>query len=146
MNFYPDSYYNYPKEYKRSMIYKWKSRCVIYEDFDELYDTYMNTMNCSHCDKEFVNSKYRHLDHCHKTGLFRAIVCQRCNTQDSYLKYPPHFTSEDKKKQVDKEYREANRDKRNKKGNCFFCNKHMMIRNLKTHYLNGHCVINQNNM
>tara|TARA_R110000803_G_C11808957_1_gene300399 strand:- start:18 stop:575 length:558 start_codon:yes stop_codon:yes gene_type:complete len=111
MNFYPDSYYNDPKYYKRNKIGVWKSRCVIYENFDELYDTYMNTMNCSYCNKEFKNSRNRHLDHCHKTGEFRAIVCRCCNTHDSYLKYPPHFTSEDKQQKFNKEYKETNRDK-----------------------------------
>ena len=87
------------------------------------------------------------------------------------MKYPPHFTSKDKQKQKKKEwfeanrdkvseyskdyyeenhdtilekakeYREKNRDKINQKGNCFFCNKHMMITSLRRHYLNGHCVI-----
>ena len=150
----PNSYYKNPIKYKGTMIHKWKSRGVIYNDFDELYEVYINTNVCSHCSKEFKTSLERHLDHCHKTGLFRKIVCCGCNNRDSYLKYSPHFTSKDKKKQNDKEYREThpnnqyhkeynekNRDKHNKKGNCFFCNKHMMIRNLKPHYLTGSCVI-----
>ena len=170
-SFYPNSYYKNPQEYKRSMIKGWKQKGVVYADFDELYAVYINTLTCSHCSKEFINSRNRCLDHCHETGLFRKIVCQGCNVRDSYLKYPSHFTSKDKHQQNDKEYREANRDKMieyqkewqkanreqlnekakkyyeknrdkiNIKVNCFFCNKHMMIKSLRKHYLNGCCVI-----
>ena len=170
-SFYPNSYYKNPTIYKCCKIKDWKSRGVIYHDFDELFEVYINTNKCSHCLKEFINSRDRCLDHCHKTGSFRKIVCNSCNSMDSYLKYPPHFTSKDKKQQMDKEYREANRDKMieyqkewqkanreqlnekakkyyeknrdkiNIKVNCFFCNKHMMIKSLRKHYLNGCCVI-----
>ena len=140
-SFYPNSYYKNPKEYKRCMIKGWKDKGVVYADFDELYAVYINTLTCSHCSKEFINSRNRCLDHCHETGLFRKIVCQGCNVRDSYLKYPPHFTHQDKKKQNDKEYNEKNRDKRNQKGNCFFCAKYLMIRSLKRHYLEGRCII-----
>ncbi len=137
----PNSYYNNPNKYKSVMIAKWKGRGVIYHDFDELFEVYINTNNCSHCLKEFKDSRERNLDHCHKTGSFRAIVCSGCNVRDSYLKYPPHFTHQDKKQQIKKEWWEENRDKQNQKGNCFFCNKYMMIRHFKRHYLNGSCVI-----
>ena len=43
-------------------------------------------MKCSHCDKEFKNSRDRNLDHDHETGLFRAIVCHRCNVRDFYIR------------------------------------------------------------
>jgi hypothetical protein len=170
-SFYPNSYYKNPKEYKRCMIKGWKQKGVVYADFDELYAVYINTLTCSHCSKEFKNSRDRHLDHCHETGLFRKIVCSGCNNKDSYLKYPPHFTSKDKQKQMDseiyyikqdtileqkKEYYkanrdtiieknkkryEANRDKYSKKGNCFFCDKHIIIKGLRQHYKLGRCVI-----
>jgi hypothetical protein len=137
----PNSYYKSPNNYKGRMIAIWKHRGVIYHDLDELFEVYINTNVCSHCSKEFINSRNRCLDHCHETGLFRKIVCQGCNVRDSYLKYPPHFTHQDKKKQNDKEYNEKNRDKRNQKGNCFFCAKYLMIRSLKRHYLEGRCII-----
>ncbi len=140
-SFYPNSYYKNQKKYKSDMISKWKRIGVIYDDFDDLYAVYVNTMNCSHCLKEFKNSKDRHLDHDHQTGLFRKIVCSGCNNRDSYLKYPPQFTSKDKKQKFSKEYYEANRDKLNQKGNCFFCNKYMIIRSLRRHYELGRCVI-----
>jgi len=143
-SFYPNSYYKNQKEYKRCAIKSWKYSGVIYDDFDDLYEVYIKTMNCSHCLKDFKNSRDRHLDHDHQTGKFRAIVCNACNVRDSYIKYPPQFTAKDKEKQNKKEWWGANKDKINQKGNCFFCNKYMMIRSLKAHYLNGNCVIKPN--
>ena len=76
-------------KYPKSMtISHWKSRGVIYHDFDDLYEVYIKTMKCSHCNKEFVSTRDRCLDHNHETGSFRAIVCHKCNTKDSYIKYP----------------------------------------------------------
>ena len=83
------------KYHKSIAISTWKSRGVIYHDFDELYEVYIKTMNCGHCGKEFPNTKYRHLDHDHETGMFRKIVCHKCNTNDSYINHPEGY---DKKK------------------------------------------------
>ena len=94
------------KRSKYDTIKNWKSRGVIYNDFDELYYTYIRTLNCCACNKEFKNSFDRCLDHNHETGLFRAIVCQNCNKYDSYIKYPDGYD----KKKVNKEYREANKE------------------------------------
>jgi len=32
------------------------------------------------------------MDHNHETGLFRKIVCNRCNVCDSYIKYPNGYS------------------------------------------------------
>jgi hypothetical protein len=170
-SFYPNSYYKSPNEYKRCMIKGWKHKGVIYDDYDDLYEVYVKTMNCSHCLKEFKNSRDRQLDHDHQTGKFRAIICSGCNVRDSYLKYPPHFTSKDKQQECDsknyyknqenrleqkkeyyqankdqileknRKYYQANRDKINQKVKCFFCAKEMISKSLKQHYLKGRCVI-----
>ena len=92
---------------KTQTIYQWKSRGVIYEDYDELYYTYIRTLNCSYCNKEFKNSFDRCLDHDHITGLFRAIVCRGCNSCDSYIKYPEGYDE----RKVNKKYREKNKEK-----------------------------------
>lgn len=91
------------KRHRYNTIYKWKSRGVIYHDFDELYQTYINTMVCDHCLKEFTSTQDRCMDHCHITGEFRKIVCKKCNVHDSYIKYPDGYDK--------KEYK-------NKKHNC----------------------------
>ena len=82
------------KYHKTNTICNWKYKGVIYHDFDSLYEIYINTMNCTHCGKEFPNIKDRCLDHDHETGHFRKIVCQRCNSADNYIKYPNGIPSE----------------------------------------------------
>ena len=95
------------KYHRTDTISSWRCSGVVYEDFNELYYTYIRTLKCSHCNKEFKNSKDRCLDHDHETGLFRAIVCQNCNKCDSYIKYPNGYD----KKKAKKEYYEANKEK-----------------------------------
>jgi hypothetical protein len=76
-------------------IYDWKFRGVIYHNFDELYEVYIKTMNCWHCNKEFVSTRDRQLDHNHETGAFRAIVCNKCNSKDSYIRYPNGYSKQE---------------------------------------------------
>tara|TARA_R110002153_G_scaffold16712_1_gene58797 strand:+ start:39 stop:548 length:510 start_codon:yes stop_codon:yes gene_type:complete len=84
-----------PKRHKSDTISRWRCNNVIYHNFDELYEVYIKTMNCQHCGKEFPNTKDRHLDHDHETGMFRKIVCNGCNNNDRYINYPNGY---DKKK------------------------------------------------
>ena len=107
----PQSYYDNPQEYKRCIIKNWRISGVIYDDWDDLYEVYMNTMECQYCKKPFETSRNRCLDHNHETGLFRMILCQGCNNKDSHLKYSPELTKEEKRKETRKTYQEINRDK-----------------------------------
>ena len=99
--------FNYPKYHKSIMLHAWKRIGVIYHDFDDLYDVYIKTMNCWHCNKEFVSTRDRCLDHDHTTGSFRAIICHKCNCMDSYIKYPNGYD----KKKWDLSYYIKNREK-----------------------------------
>tara|TARA_R110000796_G_scaffold197056_1_gene313456 strand:+ start:64 stop:489 length:426 start_codon:yes stop_codon:yes gene_type:complete len=137
MDFYPKSYHNNPSEYKRLKIVLWKYRGVKYDDFDDLYEVYMKTMKCGHCNKEFKNSLDRHLDHDHETGLFRKILCCGCNICDSHLKYEHDITSLEKKNILRKKIRESAK----KKVRCFFCSRTLSKENLKRHYVKGYCRI-----
>ena len=101
---------NNPNRHKSYTICNWKRSGVIYHDFDSLYEIYIKTMECGHCKKEFKNKIDRCLDHDHETGLFRKIVCHRCNANDNYLRFPDGYT-EDDRKEYEKEYKEKNRDK-----------------------------------
>ena len=96
---------------KYKTISNWKSRGLIYDDYDELYEIYIKTMNCQYCNKEFNNSQDRCLDHDHNTGLFRKIVCRACNVMDSYIKYPDGYD----KKKYNKQYRQDNKEVLNQK-------------------------------
>ena len=73
---------------KTQIIYYWKKRGLIYDDYDDLYEVYIKTMQCQHCNREFKNSTDRCMDHDHTTGKFRKIVCRSCNSCDSYINHP----------------------------------------------------------
>jgi len=49
------------------------------DDFEYIYNEYITATNCDLCNIQFKNSKDRQLDHDHKTGEVRNIVCQKCN-------------------------------------------------------------------
>ena len=99
---------------KSQTIYKWKKRGLIYDDYDALYETYIKTMQCGHCQTEFTKKNCRCLDHDHATGLFRKIVCHQCNARDSYINYPNGYSSQEyyqATKEQRKEYLQTNKQK-----------------------------------
>jgi len=77
----------YTDRQKYICIKNWKHRGLIYHDYEDLFEVYRKTLNCQHCNKEFKNKIDRHLDHNHENGLFRKIVCQRCNSNDFYINH-----------------------------------------------------------
>ena len=94
---------------KSNAICKWKRSGLICDNYDELYEVYIKTTECEHCKTEFTEKNKRCLDHDHTTGLFRKIVCNRCNVNDSYIKYPNGFTEQDRK-EYQQEYQRANKE------------------------------------
>ncbi len=81
-----NSNWNKTSNGKKSLtIARWKSRGVIHDDWDTLYEQYLQATNCEACKSVFKNSKDRHLDHDHTTGLFRQFLCQDCNIMDRWL-------------------------------------------------------------
>ena len=81
----------YEKEYrqreqsiKSKRIRDWKYNGLICEDYDKLYELYINTWECDNCGIELVEGNYgsnkKCMDHNHKTGIFRNILCNKCNT------------------------------------------------------------------
>ena len=100
---------------KYHAIYKWKMRGLICDDYNALYETYIKTMECQHCQTEFTKNNKRCLDHDHTTGLFRKIVCHRCNAMDSYINHPNGYTEQDRK-EYQQEYRRANKQKKIEQG------------------------------
>jgi hypothetical protein len=70
---------------KVNTIARWKSYGVIHNDFDELYELYMNTDKCNVCNND-LSTTIKCLDHDHETGEFRWILCIACNNHDSWKK------------------------------------------------------------
>ena len=96
--------------HRTQTIYRWKGYGLIHNDYNALYDEYINTTHCNHCQKEFKNCRDRQMDHDHDTGLFRKIVCRACNLNDSYIKYPNGFDKKQYKKQYEQKNRERDRE------------------------------------
>jgi hypothetical protein len=93
--------------YHRTLtICRWKGYGLIHNDYNALYDEYINTTHCNHCQKEFKDSHDRCMDHDHDTGFFRKIICQKCNAMDSYIKYPNGYD----KRKYNKQYYEENKE------------------------------------
>ena len=75
-----------PSGMKSNRISNWKQRGVKCDDFDALYEKYLNTKNCENCDVELcddvkINGNSKCLDHDHETGVFRNVLCNYCNVK-----------------------------------------------------------------
>jgi len=61
-------------------IQKWKDRGLIAINYELIYDRWYYSSHCENCKCEYSNNNYKSMDHDHKTGLFRNILCHSCNS------------------------------------------------------------------
>jgi hypothetical protein len=83
------------KAHKRQRKYQWKQQGMKFteEEFEYIYNEYIIATNCDLCDKSFKSNLDRQLDHCHKTGEIRNIVCRICNQKKADRKINNNNTS-----------------------------------------------------
>ena len=84
-----------PVKYKKiGIIGKWKERGIISDDYNFVYDIYLDTTNCNFCNNKFKNTTDRCLDHDHdiiNSNNIRGILCRVCNIKDKLKGCPPIF-------------------------------------------------------
>jgi len=79
---------------KNRLIRDWKQYGLI-GDCEEIYIRYVNTTNCDLCNV-FLEGRGRNrkcMDHNHKNGQFRNIVCHACNLKKTDKKIRSDNTS-----------------------------------------------------
>lgn len=67
---------------KRSRtISSWKRQGLIEsrEFMEQIYHEYFLSEECELCGEPYSEHNKKSMDHCHKTGKFRNVVCHRCN-------------------------------------------------------------------
>ena len=78
-------------KYKKSTtISGWKYKGLIEDDYDAIYEKWISIDKCDCCKVKFAEGSQgkantRCMDHCHKTGKFRNVLCQNCNFMRHYL-------------------------------------------------------------
>lgn len=83
---YEKEYYQTDRGKKSRRISEWKRMGVECDDWDVLYEYFINCKNCEECNIELTVDKRttpttRCLDHDHETNQFRNVLCSRCNTK-----------------------------------------------------------------
>ena len=104
------------KRHKHDCRNNWEKRGMIFVDdehFEYVYNEYIHATHCDLCNKEFLKSRDRQLDHCYDTGDPRNIVCQHCNhiRKDNKIQSNNKTGERDISKCKDKNY---------KTGYCFY--------------------------
>jgi hypothetical protein len=70
---------------KSARISNWKKMGLKSDDYNMVYDDWKKTTHCEECNVELIEgnegANKKCLDHDHETGLFRNVICNRCNTK-----------------------------------------------------------------
>ena len=85
MNDYNKKYAQTEKGKRANKKKRWRAMGITDPNLDEWYDKWNNATNCADCDCVLGRGQYganrRCLDHDHKTGLVRDVVCSACNNK-----------------------------------------------------------------
>jgi len=77
---------------KSRRITDWKRIGVINDNYVALYTKWKETTNCEECNIELDEGSRgknkKTLDHDHKTGLFRNVICNSCNVKRGFKDRP----------------------------------------------------------
>ena len=82
------------KYHKTETKAHWKIYGLICDNFDEIYERYLLSVDCEKCGKEYKSRRDRCMDHCHTTGEFRNILCQGCNRRTDLTKRSDNTSGE----------------------------------------------------
>jgi hypothetical protein len=66
------------KQCQSRQCYLWRTYRITVEDYEEMWDE--QDGSCAICGEEFENHTEGKVDHNHKTGNVRALLCNKCNT------------------------------------------------------------------
>ena len=85
--------HEYMKKYKETPQYKksqaidnWK-RYGLIDNYETVYDIYINTHECMKCNIS-ISGTNKHMDHDHDTNLYRSVICSSCNTGNTLDIHP----------------------------------------------------------
>ena len=68
-----------PHRHKIAKKATWKYQGLVTDNFEGIYLWSINCEQCEVCNKTFTILQDRQMDHNHKTGEFRDILCHKCN-------------------------------------------------------------------
>jgi len=81
---YNRKYYNSSSGHRVAIIAGWKKSGLIHNNYNALYNIYINTTECMVCNAPFKSRRDRHMDHDHQTNLYRQVLCHHCNCMDQW--------------------------------------------------------------
>ena len=74
------NYYKSKKGIKSARLCQWKKHGLIAINYDIIFDRWWYSSHCENCKCEYSKDNVKCMDHDHDTGLFRNILCNRCNS------------------------------------------------------------------